>query len=542
MKLRAKKYPTSLLKYSANCINFRLVVLENLLFFQFPLSSFQNCYYEKKLAAYFSFCADLMSRSKLVSFDKFKPTISTNFNISKAIYALSLFDSKLCARNYHFPKYIFSNFAILGFVSYNCFSFLILFVSVVSLMQCGLKIRLIFHTFLHEKQLRNLPKTFLPLSPWSYYSHTAFYMLENFPIFTVLIPLYIEPQKLSFIVKSISRLIYPKSRLDVKLVIEADDDITQKELSLITIPEYFEVIKVPPSLPRTKPKALNYAAQYIKGEYLVIFDAEDLPHPNQIMLSLNTFKNLDGSCVCLQAKLNFYNQYENLLTRMQSVEYFIWFGYLLPGLARIAEFVPLGGTSCYFKVNALRKLGFWDPFNVTEDLDLGIRIHLKGYKTYILNSVTMEEAVISVVAWMNQRSRWIKGFMQSYIVFCCNRNRFNLKLKHKLIIDIFVGMSVFNFLTPIYLFVLPQCHRFIKFGVYLSSAISIIYLVGCAIIVIIKQKTDKKIHPLQDIATIILFPFYFILHTFAAYLALYQLCIQPFKWNKTVHGISRLVK
>ena len=447
--------------------------------------------------------------------------VSKDFNSPKAIYLLRFIDKDLCAGSYKFYKYI-AAFSIITWLMYwKCFDFFALSACFLSSINCVLK------TFFILRSAKLLHGTHIPLG--------------TLPIYTILIPLYQEPNRIKFIIKSISRINYPKNRLEVKLVIEEDDLITQKALNFTILPEYFYIIKVPTSKPRTKPKALNFAAQYISGDYLAIFDAEDYPDPNQLLKSLEKFQNLSNQYVCMQAKLNFYNAHENLLTKMQSLEYYIWFEHILQGMSNTKQIIPLGGTSCHFKVDILRKIGYWDAFNVTEDLELGIRIYFKGYKTSMLESTTLEEAITTPIAWLQQRARWIKGFIQSYIVFCHNRNKFDLKFMQKLVIDIFVGISIISFLTPIY-FLLGHRYNnlFIMLCVYCNSALCIIYLLICAYIAT-KKEALINIGAKLNIKSlvIIIFPFYFVLHTIAAYLAIFQLITAPFKWNKTKHGISK---
>jgi cellulose synthase/poly-beta-1,6-N-acetylglucosamine synthase-like glycosyltransferase len=449
---------------------------------------------------------------------------SKQFNSSKAIHALRIIDPKLCAGSYNFTYYSISSICAIFTIYLAYFNLFALLISIISSSQCVLKIFLLTKSY--NKQHLTLKKA------------------EELPIYTVLVPLYMESDKIHFIINSIQQLHYPKHRLDVKLILEEDDEITQKTLSLIKIPPHFNIIKVPRSLPRTKPKALNYAIQYIAGDYVVIFDAEDYPEPYQLIKAVSRFNSLSKNYVCLQAKLNFYNQNENILTKMQSIEYSLWFESLLVGLNNYDQFIPLGGTSCHFKVQELRKIGCWDPFNVTEDLDLGIRIYLKGYKTSLLNSITLEEAVVQLLPWLQQRARWIKGFMQSYIVFCHNRRNYNLGYNKKLIIDVFVGFSILNFLVPIFSIIAAQYNNYlIKFFVFASLILSTLYSTICAIISMVKQKKGKMSKTLsgQDIISIVLFPCYFILHTLASYLALLQLISSPFKWNKTKHGVSKLI-
>ena len=199
------------------------------------------------------------------------------------------------------------------------------------------------------------------------------------PIYTILIPLYQEINKLESIISSVVELNYPKHKLDVKIIVEADDYLLIKKLFIMKLPSYIHLLKVPYSLPRTKPKALNYAMQYSKGEYVVIYDAEDSPDSDQLLKALQAFQSLPDEYACVQAKLNFYNAEENLLTKFFSMEYSLWFEYLLKGLSLFNLPVTLGGTSNHFKVDILAKVGYWDAYNVTKDADLGIRLYCHGY-------------------------------------------------------------------------------------------------------------------------------------------------------------------
>ena len=177
------------------------------------------------------------------------------------------------------------------------------------------------------------------------------------------------------------------------------------------------MIIVPQSLPKTKPKACNYGLRQAHGEYVVIYDAEDIPEPDQLKKAyLALRRTVSRSVICAQAKLNFYNSHQNVLTRLFTTEYSLWFDLMLTGLQSARCPIPLGGTSNHFRVRHLRMLQGWDAFNVAEDCDLGIRIAQKDYATVIFNSTTFEEANSNLANWMRQRSRWIKGYMQTYFV------------------------------------------------------------------------------------------------------------------------------
>lgn len=356
------------------------------------------------------------------------------------------------------------------------------------------------------------------------------------PIYTIFVPLYKEVRKLRSIIRAIDNLDYPKSKLDVKFIIEADDKETIKALSIIDLPKYIHVIKVPFSLPRTKPKAMNYATAYIKGDYLCVYDAEDVPDPDQLLKALQAFKNLPEEYACVQARLNFYNSGENLLTRFFSMEYTLWFEYLLKGLDLYGLPITLGGTSNHFKVSVLQEIGYWDAYNVTEDADLGIRLYSKGYKVHILDSKTLEEAPISLGNWLTQRIRWIKGFIQtSYVFLLSHKNYQVLGLRKVLSIYVFICFSSYSFLCMpwimlTFLFTLDQ---YVYYLWFINTCLSLAFVYSCVYYI-----TRQKKCTLIDFCILPLWPFYFVLHSIAAYLSLIEIFLMPFKWNKTTHGVS----
>jgi cellulose synthase/poly-beta-1,6-N-acetylglucosamine synthase-like glycosyltransferase len=197
---------------------------------------------------------------------------------------------------------------------------------------------------------------------------------RELPIYTLLVPLYRETQVLPFLVRGIQRLDYPKEKLDVKLLLEEDDTETIAVARLFNLPSYFDITIVPDGQPKGKPKACNYGLLHARGEYAVIFDAEDIPEPDQLKKVLIAFRKSPPNMVCIQAKLNYFNRNQNVLTKWFTTEYSTWFDLFLPGLDASGAPIPLGGTSNHFKVEALRIAGAWDPFNVTEDADLGPKI------------------------------------------------------------------------------------------------------------------------------------------------------------------------
>jgi hypothetical protein len=236
---------------------------------------------------------------------------------------------------------------------------------------------------------------------------------RDLPIYTILVPLYREAVILPDLVAAISALNYPREKLDVKLILEPDDKATKAAVEAIRLDSGFEIIYAPLLGPRTKPKALRAAMPFVRGEYIVVYDAEDRPHPDQLRAAYARFLSGDAKLACVQAKLAIDNAYPSFLTAHFRAEYSGLFDVLLPALARLKLPLPLGGTSNHFRTSVLREVGAWDPHNVTEDADLGVRLARFGFTTGVVDSTTWEEAPARLGAWLPQRTRWMKGWLQT---------------------------------------------------------------------------------------------------------------------------------
>src|SRR5258708_5366099 len=275
---------------------------------------------------------------------------------------------------------------------------------------------------------------------------------DKLPVYSILCPLYKEAHVVPQFLEGIAKIDWPKEKLDVMFLLEEDDVETIKAFKAMTLPYYARTVIVPDSKPKTKPKACNYGLSFARGKYLVIFDAEDMPDPLQLKKAYLGFQKVPSNVKCLQAKLSYYNSHQNLLTRFFTAEYALWFDITLPGLQSLNSALPLGGTSNHFETEVLLTLKGWDPFNVTEDADLGVRLFQQGYRTAIIDSTTYEEATSVGKNWLRQRSRWLKGYMQTYLVHMRNIVPFvrSKGLWHNAIFQLTVGGKItFALLNPL---------------------------------------------------------------------------------------------
>ncbi|MDO9127316.1 MAG: glycosyltransferase family 2 protein [Parvibaculum sp.] len=374
---------------------------------------------------------------------------------------------------------------------------------------------------------------------------------KDLPVYTVMVPLFREARVLPVLAAALRALDYPASKLDIKLIFEESDRETHEAAKALKLPDHFEFIVVPTSFPRTKPKACNFALPFARGEFLVIYDAEDTPDPGQLKKAVAAFRLGDDNLACVQAQLNYYNWNENWLTRQFAIEYAAFFDLLLPTMARLQLPIPLGGTSTHFRTELLRKAGAWDPNNVTEDADLGMRFALHGYRCGIIRSTTEEEANCSLPNWIRQRSRWIKGWMQTYLV----RMRHPIRLYRALGLRGFVGFQVLvggstlsSLIHPfLYIAIAVSLARngmTADFGgisgltfFHLLVLVSGYSLAICAGLAAVSARGLPQLF-----AHTWMMPAYWLLISAAAYKALWQLLTRPFHWEKTNHGISRMME
>jgi glycosyltransferase XagB len=373
----------------------------------------------------------------------------------------------------------------------------------------------------------------------------------DLPIYSVLVPVFREVAVLDQMLAALMALNYPVDKLDIKIITEESDTSMRRALAGVDLPAYFEIIVVPSGKPQTKPRALNYALQFSRGELLTIYDAEDIPEPNQLRIAAARFHGADDRLACLQAQLVFFNPTENWLARQFTAEYATLFGLVLPALAEKGLPLPLGGTSNHFRVDILRKVGAWDPFNVTEDADLGLRLARLGYESGVIDSLTYEEANLKFTSWTLQRARWLKGFLQTWLVHMRNPAKTMRELGvggFWVLQSCTLGVFISALLHPIlailsaYLFITspspaadaPLYHT-MQGGLNLA-----IFVSGYGVTMFAANRALLKLGLKNWWFTIATMPAYWFLMAIAAWMALWQFIVAPFVWNKTEHGLSKL--
>jgi cellulose synthase/poly-beta-1,6-N-acetylglucosamine synthase-like glycosyltransferase len=371
--------------------------------------------------------------------------------------------------------------------------------------------------------------------------------LMHQPVVSVIVALFDEPDMVDDCLQRLSRLRYPKELTDVVLVVEDDDCATHAALSRLSRPDWVRVISVPRGTVRTKPRALNYALDHCRGSVIGVYDAEDAPEPDQLDEVVARFFARPADVACLQGRLDFYNPRQNWLSRCFALDYATWFRVLLPGLSRLGFAIPLGGTTVFFRREALEDLGAWDAHNVTEDADLGFRLARMGYRTELIDSTTFEEANCRPAAWVRQRSRWLKGYAMTYAVHMRRPG----KLREDLGAQRFWGFQILMGGTLALYLLAPVLWSFLLLPLGLPHPLATVLggpvlwaLAGVflfaelvsltATLMAVSAPRRRWLMPWA-----LTLQAYFALGAFAALRAGADLILRPFFWDKTAHGLSR---
>lgn len=368
--------------------------------------------------------------------------------------------------------------------------------------------------------------------------------VAHLPTVSIIVALYRESDIAPRLAARLGKLDYPRDLLDILLVVEAEDQLTRTALHHADLPGWMRVIVVPDGSVKTKPRALNYALDHCRGSIIGVYDAEDAPESDQIRKVVDRFHQRGPEVVCLQGVLDFYNPRSNWLARCFTIEYASWFRMYLPGIERMGLAVPLGGTTLFFRRRALEALGGWDAQNVTEDADLGLRLARHGYRTELIDTTTFEEPNCRSLPWVKQRSRWIKGYMMTWLTHMRNPRLLWTQLGPRRFIGLqvqFLGSVLQSLLAP-----LLWSFWLVPFGVphpvvqtINPAAFTLLYVSMFAVSALTigfdiagMRRTKHRLNPLWAVSL----TFYHPLGTLAAYKALWELLTKPFYWDKTSHG------
>lgn len=370
---------------------------------------------------------------------------------------------------------------------------------------------------------------------------------EELPVYSVVIALYREARMVPQLIAALDALDYPPAKLEIKFVVEEDDAETLLALTRAIQSPLHEIIVAPAGAPRTKPRVLNVALPMLRGEYTTIFDAEDVPAPDQIRMAAERFAQAPQELACLQASLVIHNLDAGWLPQLFAIEYAALFDVVNPGLADLDLPFPLGGSSNHFRTSVLRRLGGWDAWNVTEDADIGFRFTRFGYHSETLPSMTLEEAPSTLQSFLGQRRRWCKGWYQTLGTLCRNPRRLwreagpsrGMAMFLILVSSVLVPLGLPLFVLCLAIFAihgglpwpttdLEVAEETLWTSVFFAGAAALLLPICLGM----RRRGLVALWP-----KLLLLPVYYALISVAAWLGLLDLTWRPYHWCKTEHGV-----
>ena len=367
---------------------------------------------------------------------------------------------------------------------------------------------------------------------------------EALPVYTILVPLFREARILPNLIRALKRIDYPRHKLDIKLLLEEEDAETIQAVRGEALDKRFHILIVPSHEVQTKPKACNYGLLFARGDLITIYDAEDIPDPRQLRKAAAHFRHLPADVVALQAHLSFFNGGATWLTRQFALEYLMHFRFFLPFASSLGLPILLGGTSNHFRIEALRAMHGWDSYNVTEDAELGLRLARHGFRAACFESETREEANGALGSWIRQRSRWIKGWMQSYASAMRQPRRgLSVSWAARFYLHLLIPVYVVNILAHGLFWPLTAFLWVLEVHVGASWMGSLLFFnllagvlgYGAAIGAALLASGSRGCVLWRESFSM---PFYWILSAVAVFRAFWQFFRDPHYWDKTEHGLA----
>jgi len=364
---------------------------------------------------------------------------------------------------------------------------------------------------------------------------------NDLPPYTIMAALLDEAEVLPQLVARLDAIDYPRARLEGFLLLEAHDHATLSAAAECPLPAWLTVLVVPPGGPRTKPAALNAGLAVATGALLTVYDAEDDPDPLQLREAAARFAaDSSGRLATLQAPLRIRPPAQSrspFLDRQFAVEYAALFEVTLPAMSRLGLPFPLGGTSNHFKVEALRAVGGWDAHNVTEDADLGFRLWRCGWRLGTMRRPTYETPPGDMVDWLPQRTRWLKGFMQTWGVHTRSLSGLGWRGVVALIMTLGVSLAAASAHALSLAWVIATVSISVAAGLTPDPNGFALAVLGVGIVAAwingaIGARRAGVPYELKDM---VFAPAYWSLLTLAFFHALWRLAAEPFTWDKTRH-------
>ncbi len=234
--------------------------------------------------------------------------------------------------------------------------------------------------------------------------------LKNPLMVSIAIPAYNEEANIENAIDSLLKCDYPKDKLEIIVI---NDGSTDNTLKLLEKYRKKNQIKLLTQSNRGKGAALNNALKHAKGALFGVMDADTIVDRDAVSKLVMSFDAKDGAIISAIKPM----KSKSILEKFQKVEY------VLAIMARKlmdrldANYVTPGALSLYNK-SVLDKIGDFDEDNITEDLEMGLRLRAHGYAIKAsVDAFTFTVVPKTFRAFFNQRLRWNRGFLKNIVKY-----------------------------------------------------------------------------------------------------------------------------
>lgn len=284
--------------------------------------------------------------------------------------------------------------------------------------------------------------------------------LKSFPIVSIVIPAYNEENNILKTLNSVLDLDYPKDKLEVLVVNDGSADSTRAKVERV-VKKNNNVILIN-QRNHGKASALNNGLKKAKGEIFVCLDADSIVMPDALKKLLPYFDNPD---VALVLPLMKAKKPENLLQKLQFIEYLInIFLKKLMGYLDCIHVAP--GPFSVYRKSVLEKLGGFDVGNITEDLEMTLRIQKHNYKIVQDTHASVFTATPNNLrAYYKQRSRWNRGGLVNGIKYkelMFNKNYGDLGLIQAPVLILSCLLALIVLFATLYYLIQPNLRHIIN--------------------------------------------------------------------------------
>ena len=247
--------------------------------------------------------------------------------------------------------------------------------------------------------------------------------VQRWPRVTVQLPIFNERYVIERLVEAVSRFDYPAELLDVQVLDDSTDETRQVARACVErhAAQGMPVVHIH----RTnregfKAGALENGLKTAQGEFVAIFDADFMPEPDFLRLTIPYFLGAvnghdDPSKIgMVQTRWTYLNRDYSLLTQVETILLDGHFVVEHGARSRRGTFFNFNGTAGVWRRKAIEEAGGWEHDTLTEDTDLSYRAQLKGWKFLYLPQIECtSELPVEMNGFKAQQARWAKGLMQT---------------------------------------------------------------------------------------------------------------------------------